>query len=126
MEKRISGRVKKGLPVTITLSMLPALLTAAVLLLAAAVWLERFSPDAETVKRVVYVIHFAAAFACGFVMGKQKKEKKFLWGLLAGGTWFMLILLASLLFQGGSLNTGAVLPVFALCTGGSMAGGMTA
>ncbi len=111
---------------SLALSVLPALLTAAVLLFLAAVWLDRFSPQEDTVKKAVYVIHFLAAFACGFAMGKQKKEKKFLWGLLAGGTWFAMILLGSLIFQGGTLEAGAVLPVLALCSGGSMAGGMTA
>lgn len=111
---------------TMALSILPAVLTAAVLLLLAAVWLDRFSPDETTMKRVIYVIHFLAAFVCGFVMGRQQKEKRFLWGLLAGSTWFVLILLVSLIFQGGTLDTGAVLPVLALCTGGSMAGGMAA
>ncbi|MCD8379035.1 MAG: TIGR04086 family membrane protein [Lachnospiraceae bacterium] len=108
------------------LSILPALITAAVLLFLTAVWLDRFSQDEVMIKKVVYVIHFLAAFVCGFVMGRQKKEKKFLWGLLAGETWFVLLLLASLIFQGGTLDTGAVLPVLTLCTGGSMAGGMAA
>ncbi len=111
---------------SMALSILPALITAILLLFLAAVWLDRFSPQEETVKKAVYAVHFLAAFACGFVMGKQKKEKRFLWGLLAGGTWFLLILLCSLIFQGGSVDAGAVLPVLLTCTGGSMAGGMLA
>ncbi|MCD7864324.1 MAG: TIGR04086 family membrane protein [Lachnospiraceae bacterium] len=126
MEKRIAGRSRRGLFKSMALSILPALLTAAVLLLLAAVWLDRFSPQEETVRKVIYAVHFLAAFACGFVMGKQKRERKFLWGLLSGGTWFVLILLVSLIFQGGTLDTGAVLPVLFACAGGSMAGGMMA
>ncbi|MCD7738770.1 MAG: TIGR04086 family membrane protein [Lachnospiraceae bacterium] len=106
------------------LSIAAAAVTAAALIFLAAFLMDHFSLGEDILKKAVYAIHFAAAFACGFVMGKQKKEKKFLWGLAAGGVWFALILGCSLIFNNGSLKADALLAVLAACAGGSMLGGM--
>ncbi|MCD8326627.1 MAG: TIGR04086 family membrane protein [Lachnospiraceae bacterium] len=124
MGKGSGVRGAKGVIGAMALSVLPAAATAAVLILAAAFCMDRFSLGEDTLKKMVYAIHFAAAFACGFAMGKLKKEKKFLWGLAAGTVWFVLILICSLMVHNGSLKADAVLAVLAACAGGSMLGGM--
>ncbi|MCD7806663.1 MAG: TIGR04086 family membrane protein [Lachnospiraceae bacterium] len=124
MGKGSGARGVRGVIGAMALSILPAAITAAILILAAAFCMDRFSLGEDTLTKVVYVIHFAAAFACGFTMGKLKKEKKFLWGLAAGAVWFALILLCGLAVYHQGMKTDALISVLAACAGGSMLGGM--
>ncbi|MCD8131046.1 MAG: TIGR04086 family membrane protein [Lachnospiraceae bacterium] len=124
MGKRPVVHGTKGVIGAALVSIAAAAVTAAALILLAAFLMDRFSLGEDTLKKAVYAIHFAAAFVCGFVMGKQKKEKKFLWGLAAGGAWLALLLICSLILHNGSLKADALLAVVAACAGGSMLGGM--
>ena len=66
-----------------------------------------------------------STFSGGFVIGKLTGARKFLWGLLAGSLYFVLLLLISLgiyhTLQGAAAETAAA---FVLCALGGMLGGM--
>lgn len=49
----------------------------------------------------IYIVYGMANFISGFVLGKAKKEKKFLWGLAAGLTYFVLLSLISFVVNQG-------------------------
>ena len=73
---------------------------------------------------MLYVI---STFSAGFVLGKLAGKRKFLWGLFAGITYFVLLMLITLgvyhAFQGNVTN---IAVTFLLCAGGGMLGGMIA
>ena len=64
-------------------------------------------------------------FSGGFVIGKLAGVRKFLWGLLLGVVYFVLLMLISLgiyhSLQSDLMNLGTT---FLLCAGGGMLGGM--
>ena len=68
-----------------------------------------------------------STFSAGFVLGKLAGKRKFLWGLFAGITYFVLLMLITLgvyhAFQGNVTN---IAVTFLLCAGGGMLGGMIA
>ena len=49
----------------------------------------------------IYVVYAVANFVSGFILGKAKKEKKFLWGLAAGMVYFVVLSLISFVVNQG-------------------------
>ena len=54
------------------------------LLMLLALLLYKFRLTEQVVSAGIILIYVAASFFSGFVTGKKRKEKKFLWGLLMG------------------------------------------
>ena len=60
-------------------------------------------------------------------MGKLTGNRKFLWGLLAGCLYFVLLVLISLgVYHSFQSEMSGMLTTFLLCAGGGMLGGMIA
>ena len=75
----------------------------------------------------IIVIYVLSTFVGGFILGKLKRVKKFLWGLIMGVLYFVLLFLISFVvyrsFDGNGTN---VMTTLLLCAGGGMLGGMLA
>lgn len=106
-------------------SLLLAYLLTGILLLLLALLLYKLELSAKMVAFFVVFIYVAATFCGGFVMGKCRGSKKYLWGLLTGSVYF-LILLGVSFWVSHSLGTVTedVWTTLFLCTGGGMIGGM--
>lgn len=99
-------------------------LTASLLLLLAFI-LYKFRISESIVNIAVIVIYIGVTFAAGFIAGKYYKVKKFLWGLVLGSVYFLILVLVSLI--GGVSDTvigSGVVTTWILCAGGGMLGGM--
>lgn len=74
---------------------------------------------------VIIVIYVAATFFAGFVAGKRLKSRKFLWGLLMGSAYFLVLAGISLVVgePAGHLGDSTV-TTLVLCAAGGMLGGM--
>lgn len=96
-----------------------------ILLAILAVLLYKAGLSEENVNAGIMLIYAVSTFSGGFVIGKLTGAKKFLWGLLAGVLYFVLLLLISFgiwhTLQGVPAETAAA---FVLCAGGGMLGGM--
>ena len=101
-----------------------AILTGILLLLLAFLMYRlRFSEGIVTV--CITAIYVITTFFAGFITGKREGSRKFLWGLLAGSIYFILLLILSMIMKSpGDLSTMHTLTVLALCAGGGMLGGM--
>lgn len=95
------------------------------LLLLLALLLYRFGLSEKIVAIAIIVIYVAATFFAGFVAGKKIKNRKFIWGLLLGLAYFMVLAVVSLIVNHSisDLTTG-FFTTLALCAGGGMLGGM--
>lgn len=71
------------------------------------------------------VIYFVSNLVGGFIIGKVKEQRRFLWGLAVGVTYFLVLTLVSF-FVTGEIYQGSMMPVagFLCCATGGMAGGM--
>ncbi len=98
--------------------------TALVLLLLAFLYYKlRFSED--IVSGGVVFTYVAAGFLGGFLAGRKMKQKKFLWGLLMGAVYYVVLLLLSLLVNHGIADLSkSMFTTLVLCAGGGMLGGM--
>lgn len=87
--------------------------------------LYKFDWDEQKITVGVVAIYVLSTFVAGFIMGKVRKTRKFLWGMIVGTLYFVLLFLISFgvyrSFSGDGTN---FITTFLLCVGGGMLGGM--
>ena len=104
--------------------LLSYLLTTGLLLLLALL-LYRFSLTEKMVSICIIGIYILVTFLAGFLAGKREGNRKFLWGLLLGGLYFLILIVISLIVnQGMGEVAGNFFTVLILCCGSGMLGGM--
>ena len=105
---------------------LTAIIIAAALLVLSAFLLEKLGLSESQVQILVYIIYLLSAIAAGLMAGKLQREKKFMWGALAGTVWFVVVLIASMTLNRMAIDTSALFPAVVCMVGGGMLGGMLA
>lgn len=97
----------------------------AVFLLLLALMLYKLGLTEKIVSIAIIVIYVAATFFAGMVTGKRMQNRKFLWGLLMGSAYFLVLVAVSLIVNHSAADLGgSFLTTLALCAGGGMLGGM--
>ncbi len=96
-----------------------------VLLALLAFLLYKVGLTESIVSIVIIAIYVAATFFAGFIAGKRLKNRKFLWGLLMGSAYFLVLAGISMALgePAGHLGDSAV-TTLVLCAAGGMLGGM--
>ncbi len=124
--KRKEKDVRTGrIPVILGKCLLAAYLLTGGALLLLALLLYRFQLSGQAVNIGIVVIYTAAAFLAGFFAGKGTGERRFLWGLLAGTLYFVLLALLTLLVNHGFKDFGNhFFTTLMICAGSGMLGGM--
>ncbi len=127
MERRKeSESVQTGFPaVALGKCLIFSYILTGLLLLLMALLLYKLELSASMVSVGVILIYVLATFCGGFILGKCTGSKKFLWGLLLGVAYFVILLVVSLVAN-HSAETVAndVLTTLFICAGGGMLGGM--
>ena len=106
-------------------SLLVSYLLTAGLLLLLALFLYKFSLTEKIVSLCITGIYILVTFLAGFLAGKREGARKFLWGLLMGCLYFIILTLVSLIVNHGmgDLSSG-FFTTLVLCAGSGMLGGM--
>ena len=106
-------------------SLLVSYLLTAGLLLLLALFLYKFSLTEKIVPLCITGIYILVTFLAGFLAGKREGSKKFLWGLMMGCLYFIILTLVSLIVNHGmgELSSG-FFTTLVLCAGSGMLGGM--
>lgn len=107
-------------------STLAGLAVTALLLIFIAFLLQKIGLNEKQVQMLVYMVYILVSFAAGMIAGKWQREKKFMWGALAGLCCFCLIFVLSLCIGDFTPDTGKIFPAFICMIGGGMLGGMVA
>ncbi len=120
---------KKNPAGVMTLTVILMYAISAILLFVLAMLLYQMELTEEVVKIGIIVVYIASGFAGGFFAGRQMKDKKYLWGLLAGGIYYVLLFLFSLFVKQGVGEMAGLEPMqmfikLILCAISGMAGGM--
>lgn len=100
------------------------ILTGILLVILAAV-LYKMELSEAAVNISIIISYIAVGFVGGFVIGKMKKSRKYLWGALIGLLYFAVLLVVSLILKKG-LDSGMqhILTTLILCTASGAVGGM--
>ena len=124
----MKNRMGKGTQVIqIMKALLASYIVTGILLFVLTLLLYKFEWDEQMITAGIIAIYVISTFAGGFILGKLKGTRKFLWGLIMGILYFLLLFLISFgvyrSFDGNGTN---VLTTLLLCAGGGMLGGMIA
>ena len=105
--------------------LIAAYLITGILLLLLALLLYKLELDEGKVTIGMIVIYVLSCFIGGFFVGKKAGTQKFLWGMLLGVTYFLLLTAVSAVTEPG-LSSGfkGLLTSFIMCSGAGMLGGM--
>ena len=128
--KRIKVRNEKKNPTTVMAkSLILMYVISGFLLFFLALLLYNLELSEATVKIGIIVIYILSGFVGGIWSGKQMQDRKYLWGLLNGGIYFVLLFFVSVIVRWGTGEVVEMEPVRALitlvlCAVSGMAGGM--
>ena len=112
-----------------SLCMLRALIASyivtGILLMVLAFSLYRWNLTQSKVDLGILAIYLISNLVGGFVIGKQMQERKFIWGIVSGVLYFLLLMAVTLVvYHGIQGNTKDVITALFVCAGGGMIGGM--
>ncbi|MBU5331670.1 TIGR04086 family membrane protein [Anaerocolumna aminovalerica] len=73
----------------------------------------------------IILTYILSCFVGGFLLGKHVEQKRFLWGLLMGGLYFVILLFVSILGNTlAGIEAGRTMTVLMICLFSGMLGGM--
>ncbi len=100
------------------------IITAFVLLILSFLMLK-LDLSGTVISGGINFVYIISAFTGGFFIGKKTEQKKFLWGLLIGIAYFVILMLVSLMMNRISpLPLGNLFTVFIISSLSGMLGGM--
>ncbi len=106
-------------------SLLLAYGLSAVLLLVLAFLLYQFRLKENQVTLAVHLVYVLSCALAGFLSGKGIRRGRFFCGLSAGLLYFLILLLASLAFNHGSMpQLSRLFATLAFCAGSGIIGGV--
>lgn len=96
-----------------------------VLLLILAFLLFKMDLSEKMVSMGIVLIYILSCFLGGLLLGKKMKKQKYVWGLLLGVGYFVLLIGVSCLVERGfPMNLGHLITTLIMCVGGGSLGGM--
>lgn len=99
--------------------------TTMILLLLLALVLFKMEPQEIVTKIWLIAVYIISGFLGGFLIGKRRKSRKFLWGCLMGVLYFGILFAVSLLlYKGLTGDIMHLLTTLVLCTASGTVGGM--
>lgn len=123
--KQLNWNVYTTSMVRVMKALLAAYVVTGLLLLAIAGFLYRFQWDEGKVQIGIILTYILSCFIGGFLAGKMMKSRKFLWGVLLGLLYFLVMTLVSVAVNRElQSSSSGVITSFLLCMGGGMLGGM--
>lgn len=106
-------------------AMLASYIVTGLLLLLLTFLLYQFKLDEQTVVAGIIVIYVVSTFIGGLILGKLTKKRKFFWGSILGGLYFLLLFAISYgIYREFNTNGLNAITTALLCVGGGMLGGM--
>lgn len=105
--------------------LIAAYVISAILLLAVAFLLYMADISEGFVTVCIILIYCISSMFAGFIYAKRAICRRFLWGLLAGAAYFVIICVVSAFLEPEfSLLSISGITTFFICTGSGMVGGM--
>ena len=106
-------------------ALLASYVVTGLFLLFLAGLLYKFRMDEGKIQIGIILTYILSCFVGGFLAGKMMKSRQFLWGVLLGVLYFLIMTLVSLAVNRElQSSTSGFVTAFLLCMGGGMLGGM--
>ena len=125
MEKMQNERKKQNELFLIIKVLFAMYIVTGIILLVLTLLLYKMDLGENVINIGVILAYVFSGFMGGFIIGKVKKSRKFIWGMLIGGLYFVILMAASLVFNKGLGNDMThFFSTLVLCIASGMAGGM--
>lgn len=106
-------------------ALLFAYIVSGLLLLLLAFLMLKADLSNTIVSGGIIAVYILSCFVGGFLMGKSGEQKRFVWGLITGILYFVILIIISIImntFTG--MNMGRMIQAFFICSISGMIGGM--
>ncbi|MBQ7919248.1 MAG: TIGR04086 family membrane protein [Lachnospiraceae bacterium] len=125
MERANAANGKKEIAVCMLIYLIISLCITALGIGILALLLYKLHLPLQVVSVVVIILYILSTGIAGFLAGKKMQVHRFMWGLLMGCAYYLVLLLVSYIYHGeGTVVAQSFLTTFLLCGGGGMLGGM--
>ena len=106
-------------------SLLASYIVTGLLLLVLTFLVYKFELDEQLVVAGIVAIYVVSTFMGGYIIGKLTGIKKFVWGMIIGAVYFVLLYLISYgVYREFNTNGISAITTAILCIGGGTLGGM--
>ena len=97
----------------------------AIMLFLLALLMKKFQWEQSVVTIGISISYIVSCFLGGFLMGKVQRTKKFIWGILMGLAYMIIMLMITMAVKHGLHSTMSEFIInLLLCLGSGMLGGM--
>ena len=97
----------------------------AILLFLLALFMKKFQWDQSVTSIGISISYIISCFIGGFLMGKVQRTKKFVWGILMGFAYIIIMLMITMVIKHGLHSSMSEFIInLLLCLGSGMLGGM--
>ena len=106
-------------------SLLASYIVTGILLLVLTFFMYKFELNEKIVSAAIVGIYVVSTLIGGVIIGKLTKPKRYLWGMVLGILYFVLLLLITLgVYRTLNGDRVSIVTSLILCAGGGMTGGM--
>ena len=106
-------------------SLLASYIVTGILLLVLTFFMYKFELNEKIVSAAIVGIYVVSTLIGGMIIGKLTKSKRYLWGMVIGIIYFVLLLLITLgVYRTLNGDSVSIVTSLILCAGGGMTGGM--
>lgn len=106
-------------------TLLISYIVTGLLLMVLAFSLYKWNLTQSKIDLGILAVYLVSNLIGGFVIGRQMRERKFIWGLISGVLYFLLLLLVTfLVYHNIQSEMKEVIMTLLICAGGGMLGGM--
>ena len=106
-------------------SLLASYIVTGILLLVLTFFMYNFELNEKIVSAAIVGIYVVSTLIGGMIIGKLTKSKRYLWGMVLGILYFVLLLLITLgVYRTLNGDSVSIVTSLILCAGGGMTGGM--
>lgn len=106
-------------------SLLASYIVTGILLLVLTFFMYKLELNEKIVSAAIVGIYVVSTLIGGMIIGKLTKSKRYLWGMVLGILYFVLLLLITLgVYRTLNGDSVSIVTSLILCAGGGMTGGM--
>lgn len=106
-------------------SLLASYIVTGILLLVLTFFMYKFELNEKIVSAAIVGIYVVSTLIGGMIIGKLTKSKRYLWGMVLGIIYFVLLLLITLgVYRTLNGDSVSIVTSLILCAGGGMTGSM--
>lgn len=105
--------------------LMAAYVVTVIMLALLAALLYKLQLDENTVEIGIIVVYVISSLLAGLFFSKGAKSRRFLWGMMAGAAYFLIICAVSMAIEPDfAVLSNSGLTTMAICVGSGMLGGM--